>query len=157
MPPFLKEMNKDGVPVDSEALALWKKFLPEDHILFGNKKDNFWEMGDSGPCGPCSEIHVDIRNDDERSKIPGRDLVNESHPQVIEIWNLVFIQFNRKANGQLERASCQTCRYRHGFRTPLHGTSAQTIELRYRCVPAGDYRNRIPWPGKNMAKMRSRI
>ena len=94
--------DKDGVPIDSEALALWKNFLPEDHILFGNKKDNFWEMGDSGPCGPCSEIHVDIRNDDERSKIPGRDLVNESHPQVIEIWNLVFIQFNRKANGQLE-------------------------------------------------------
>lgn len=94
--------KKDGVPVDSEALDLWKQYLPDDHILFGNKKDNFWEMGDSGPCGPCSEIHVDIRNDDERSKIPGRDLVNESHPQVIEIWNLVFIQFNRKANGQLE-------------------------------------------------------
>ncbi len=93
---------KDGVPVDSEALALWKKYLPEDQILFGNKKDNFWEMGDSGPCGPCSEIHVDIRNDDERSKIPGREMVNQSHPQVIEIWNLVFIQFNRKANGQLE-------------------------------------------------------
>ena len=94
--------EKDGVPVDSEALALWRKYLPEDHILFGNKKDNFWEMGDSGPCGPCSEIHVDIRNDDERSKIPGREMVNQSHPQVIEIWNLVFIQFNRKANGQLE-------------------------------------------------------
>jgi alanyl-tRNA synthetase len=93
---------KDGVPVDSEALALWKKYLPEDQILFGNKKDNFWEMGDSGPCGPCSEIHVDIRNDDERAKIPGREMVNQSHPQVIEIWNLVFIQFNRKANGQLE-------------------------------------------------------
>ena len=93
---------KDGVPVDSEALALWKKYLPEDQILFGNKKDNFWEMGDSGPCGPCSEIHVDIRNDDERSKISGREMVNQSHPQVIEIWNLVFIQFNRKANGQLE-------------------------------------------------------
>ncbi len=93
---------KDGVPVDSEALTLWKKYLPEDQILFGNKKDNFWEMGDSGPCGPCSEIHVDIRNDDERLITPGRALVNESHPQVIEIWNLVFIQFNRKANGQLE-------------------------------------------------------
>jgi alanyl-tRNA synthetase len=93
---------KDGVPVDSEALGLWKKYLPENHILFGNKKDNFWEMGESGPCGPCSEIHVDIRNDDERSGIPGRELVNQSHPQVIEIWNLVFIQFNRKANGQLE-------------------------------------------------------
>lgn len=93
---------KDGVPVDSEALALWKKYLPEDHILFGNKKDNFWEMGDSGPCGPCSEIHVDIRDDEERAKISGREMVNQSHPQVIEIWNLVFIQFNRKANGQLE-------------------------------------------------------
>ena len=94
--------QKDGVPVDSEALELWRKYLPEDQILFGNKKDNFWEMGDSGPCGPCSEIHVDIRNDDERSGIPGREMVNQSHPQVIEIWNLVFIQFNRKANGQLE-------------------------------------------------------
>jgi len=93
---------KDGVPVDSEALALWKKYLPEDQILFGNKKDNFWEMGDSGPCGPCSEIHVDIRSDEERRKISGRQMVNQSHPQVIEIWNLVFIQFNRKANGQLE-------------------------------------------------------
>ena len=94
--------EKDGVPVDSEALALWRKYLPEDQILFGNKKDNFWEMGDSGPCGPCSEIHVDIRNDDERAKVPGREMVNQSHPQVIEIWNLVFIQFNRKASGQLE-------------------------------------------------------
>jgi alanyl-tRNA synthetase len=94
--------EKDGVPVDSEALALWKKYLPENQILFGNKKDNFWEMGDSGPCGPCSEIHVDIRSDEERLKIPGREMVNQSHPQVIEIWNLVFIQFNRKANGQLE-------------------------------------------------------
>jgi len=94
--------TKDGVPVDAEALALWKKYLPEDQILFGNKKDNFWEMGDSGPCGPCSEIHVDIRSDEERRKISGREMVNQSHPQVIEIWNLVFIQFNRKANGQLE-------------------------------------------------------
>lgn len=93
---------KDGVPIDSEALALWKKYLPDNQILFGNKKDNFWEMGDSGPCGPCSEIHVDIRHEDERLKVSGRELVNESHPQVIEIWNLVFIQFNRKANGQLE-------------------------------------------------------
>ena len=94
--------EKDGVPMDLEAHAFWSKYLPEDRILKGNKKDNFWEMGDSGPCGPCSEIHVDIRNEDEKAKISGRDLVNEGHPQVIEIWNLVFIQFNRKANGQLE-------------------------------------------------------
>jgi len=94
--------EKDGVPMDTEAHGFWSKYLPEDRILKGNKKDNFWEMGDSGPCGPCSEIHVDIRSDDEKALIAGRDLVNESHPQVIEIWNLVFIQFNRKANGQLE-------------------------------------------------------
>lgn len=94
--------EKDGVPMDTEAQSFWRKYLPDDRILKGNKKDNFWEMGDSGPCGPCSEIHVDIRNADERAKITGRDLVNEGHPQVIEIWNLVFIQFNRKANGQLE-------------------------------------------------------
>lgn len=92
----------DGVPMDTEARGYWLKYLPEDRILKGNKKDNFWEMGESGPCGPCSEIHVDIRNDEDRAKLSGRDLVNESHPQVIEIWNLVFIQFNRKANGQLE-------------------------------------------------------
>ncbi len=94
--------EKDGVPMDTEAHDLWFKYLPEDRILKGNKKDNFWEMGDSGPCGPCSEIHVDIRNEEDKVKIAGRDLVNEGHPQVIEIWNLVFIQFNRKANGQLE-------------------------------------------------------
>jgi len=94
--------KKDGVPMDTEAFGFWRKYLPEDRILKGNKKDNFWEMGDSGPCGPCSEIHVDIRNEDEKAKINGRDLVNEGHPQVIEIWNLVFIQFNRKASGQLE-------------------------------------------------------
>jgi len=94
--------EKDGVSMDTEAHSFWRKYLPEERILKGNKKDNFWEMGDSGPCGPCSEIHVDIRNEDEKSKIDGRDLVNEGHPQVIEIWNLVFIQYNRKASGQLE-------------------------------------------------------
>ncbi len=94
--------EKDGVPMDLEAHALWSKYLPEDRILKGNKKDNFWEMGDSGPCGPCSEIHVDIRSEDGKAMVNGRDLVNEGHPQVIEIWNLVFIQFNRKASGQLE-------------------------------------------------------
>jgi len=94
--------SNDGVPMDIEAHNYWLKYLPENRILKGNKKDNFWEMGESGPCGPCSEIHVDIRNDSEKKKIAGRDLVNAGHPQVIEIWNLVFIQFNRKANGQLE-------------------------------------------------------
>ncbi len=94
--------EKDGVPMDTEAQDLWLKYLPQDRILKGNKKDNFWEMGDSGPCGPCSEIHVDIRSEEEKKRVNGRDLVNEGHPQVIEIWNLVFIQFNRKASGQLE-------------------------------------------------------
>jgi alanyl-tRNA synthetase len=92
----------DGVPFDQEAFDLWRQYLPEDRIINGNKKDNFWEMGDSGPCGPCSEIHVDIRDDSERAKKDGRLLVNNDHPQVIEIWNLVFIQFNRKASGKLE-------------------------------------------------------
>ena len=87
---------------DDEAASLWAKYLPGDRILNGSKKDNFWEMGDSGPCGPCSEIHVDIRDEAERQLVPGRDLVNNDHPQVIEIWNLVFIQYNRKANGSLE-------------------------------------------------------
>ncbi len=87
---------------DDEALNIWLKYLPKDHILYGNKKDNFWEMGDTGPCGPCSEIHVDLRSDEERAKTPGNELVNQDHPQVIEIWNNVFIQFNRKADSSLE-------------------------------------------------------
>ena len=94
--------DEDGVAFDQEAYDYWKQFLPEDHIIRGNKKDNFWEMGETGPCGPCSEIHFDLRDDEEIAKIPGRDMVNMSHPQVIEIWNLVFMQFNRKANGSLE-------------------------------------------------------
>lgn len=94
--------KKDRVPMDREAYDLWKKHLPEDRILLGNKKDNFWEMGDSGPCGPCSEIHVDIRDEEDRKSIPGNKMVNQGHPQVIEIWNLVFIQFNRKSDGKLE-------------------------------------------------------
>ncbi|MFN8307142.1 MAG: alanine--tRNA ligase [Ferruginibacter sp.] len=93
---------KENLPASSIALAKWKKLLPEDHIVYGNKKDNFWEMGDTGPCGPCSEIHVDCRPDAERNQIPGRNLVNKDHPQVIEIWNNVFIQFNRKKDGTLE-------------------------------------------------------
>ena len=97
------EGNEDeNIPMDKEAFNLWKEIVPEDRILLGNKKDNFWEMGDQGPCGPCSEIHVDIRSLEEKVKISGRDLVNQDHPQVVEIWNLVFMQYNRKANGSLE-------------------------------------------------------
>ncbi len=93
--------KSDGLDSDSEAFDFWRKIVSEDKILYGSKKDNFWEMGDSGPCGPCSEIHVDIRSDDERKKIDGKDLVNKDHPQVIEIWNLVFIQYNRTSKGEL--------------------------------------------------------
>ncbi len=92
----------EGLEPDREAADIWKRFLPEDRILFFDKKDNFWEMGDTGPCGPCSEIHIDLRSDDERAQTPGHTLVNADHPRVIEIWNLVFIQFNRKASGELE-------------------------------------------------------
>lgn len=93
--------KKDNLPVDEEAKELWKRFVSEDRIIHGVKKDNFWEMGESGPCGPCSEIHIDLRND-SNDKRPGKDLVNSDHPQVVEIWNLVFIQFNRLASGVLE-------------------------------------------------------
>ena len=93
---------EEGLSRDDEAASIWAKHLPADHILNGNKHDNFWEMGDTGPCGPCSEIHVDSRPAEERAKIPGRELVNKDHPQVIEIWNIVFMQYNRKADGSLE-------------------------------------------------------
>ncbi|GAB1418560.1 alanine--tRNA ligase [Bacteroidales bacterium] len=93
----------DGLEPDREAYDYWKEIIPEDRILFGSKKDNFWEMGDSGPCGPCSEIHVDIRDNVQRATIDGKTLVNSDHPQVIEIWNLVFIEFNRLASGQLQK------------------------------------------------------
>lgn len=92
----------DGLNEDSEAKKIWMNYLPEDRILLGNKKDNFWEMGDMGPCGPCSEIHIDLRPEAERASIPGRELVNKDNPLVIEIWNLVFMQYNRKADGSLE-------------------------------------------------------
>lgn len=92
----------DNLSEDTEALEFWKKWISPDRILRGNKKDNFWEMGDTGPCGPCSEIHVDIRNNEDRKAIDGKTLVNESHPLVIEIWNLVFMQYNRMANGSLQ-------------------------------------------------------
>ena len=92
----------EGLSRDDEAAEYWEKHLPKDHILNGNRKDNFWEMGETGPCGPCSEIHIDLRSDAERAEKDGRELVNESHPQVIEIWNLVFMQYNHKADGSLE-------------------------------------------------------
>jgi alanyl-tRNA synthetase len=94
--------KKEGLPASTIALAKWKEYLPDEHIVYGNKKDNFWEMGDTGPCGPCSEIHVDCRPDEERKQTPGHLLVNKDHPQVIEIWNNVFIQYNRKKDGSLE-------------------------------------------------------
>ena len=93
---------EEGLERDNEAASYWEQFLPKDHIINGNKHDNFWEMGDTGPCGPCSEIHIDLRPAEEKAKISGRDLVNHDHPQVIEIWNLVFMQYNRKADGSLE-------------------------------------------------------
>ena len=93
---------EEGLSRDDEAASIWAKHLPADHILNGNKHDNFWEMGDTGPCGPCSEIHVDSRSAEEKAQTPGRELVNKDHPQVIEIWNIVFMQFNRKADGSLE-------------------------------------------------------
>ncbi len=92
----------DGLGEDTEARSWWLNYLPEDHIIPGNKHDNFWEMGDTGPCGPCSEIHIDLRDEKEIAEIPGREMVNKGHSLVIEIWNLVFMQFNRKANGSLE-------------------------------------------------------
>ncbi len=93
--------TQEGLSKDEEAYEQWKKIVPVDRILMGSKKDNFWEMGDTGPCGPCSEIHVDLRNDEEKLAVNGRELVNKGHPLVIEIWNLVFIEFNRKADGSL--------------------------------------------------------
>jgi alanyl-tRNA synthetase len=97
----------ENVPFDQEAFDIWKQFVPEDRIILGNKKDNFWEMGDQGPCGPCSEIHIDLRTDEERAAVSGRSLVNADHPQVVEIWNNVFMEFNRKADGSLEKLPAQ--------------------------------------------------
>lgn len=98
---------KENLPFDQDAYNYWKEWISEDRILKGNKKDNFWEMGDQGPCGPCSEIHIDLRSDEEIKKIPGKEMVNTGHPQVIEIWNNVFMEFNRKADGSLEKLPAQ--------------------------------------------------
>ena len=99
--------TEDNVPFDQEAWDIWKELIDEDRIILGNKKDNFWEMGDQGPCGPCSEIHVDLRTDAEKALVSGKSLVNNDHPQVVEIWNNVFMEFNRKADGSLEKLPAQ--------------------------------------------------
>ncbi len=99
--------EKENLAFDQESFDHWKKVMPEDRILRGNKKDNFWEMGATGPCGPCTEIHIDLRSDEERKKVDGKTLVNESHPQVIEVWNNVFMEFNRKADGSLDKLPAQ--------------------------------------------------
>jgi alanyl-tRNA synthetase len=106
---------EEGLSRDDEAANIWLKHLPADHIINGNKHDNFWEMGDTGPCGPCSEIHVDSRSDEEKAKVPGRELVNKDHPQVIEIWNLVFMQYNRKADSSLEELPAKVIDTGMGF------------------------------------------
>lgn len=94
--------ESEGITRDDEAASYWEKHFPKNHIVNGNKHDNFWEMGDTGPCGPCSEIHIDFRSEEEKAQVPGEELVNKDHPQVIEIWNIVFMQFNRKADGSLD-------------------------------------------------------
>ena len=106
---------EEGLSRDDEAASIWAKYLPADHIINGNKHDNFWEMGDTGPCGPCSEIHLDSRSAEEKAKVPGNQLVNQDNPQVIEIWNIVFMQFNRKANGSLEPLSMNVIDTGMGF------------------------------------------
>lgn len=107
--------DEENLGRDNEAAAIWAKHLPADHIINGNKHDNFWEMGETGPCGPCSEIHLDSRSDEEKAKVPGRELVNKDNPQVIEIWNIVFMQFNRKADSSLEPLSMNVIDTGMGF------------------------------------------
>ena len=106
---------EEGLSRDDEAARYWQQYLPAERIINGNKKDNFWEMGDTGPCGPCSEIHIDIRSEDERATVDGLLLVNQSHPRVIEIWNLVFMQYNRRADGSLEELPAKVIDTGMGF------------------------------------------
>ena len=107
--------SSEDLTRDDEAASIWEKHLPTDHIINGNKKDNFWEMGETGPCGPCSEIHIDLRSEGERAKVSGAEMVNKDHPQVIEIWNLVFMQFNRMADGSLEQLPAKVIDTGMGF------------------------------------------
>lgn len=144
--------EEDGVPFDQEAYDYWLRYLPADHIIRGNKHDNFWEMGETGPCGPCSEIHFDLRDEAEIAAKPGREMVNASHPQVIEIWNLVFMQFNRKANGSLGGTSRAQRRHGHGLRAPLHDPPGQEVELRHRRFPAHDRPHRGDVGPRNTAR-----
>ncbi len=114
----------DNLAFDQEAYEYWLKYIPKEKIIAGRKKDNFWEMGDTGPCGPCSEVHVDLRSEEERKKTSGRELVNTGHPRVIEIWNLVFMEFNRKADGSLEKLPARNVDTGMGFERlcmALHG------------------------------------
>lgn len=127
----------EGLERDDEAAGYWLKHVPADHIINGNKHDNFWEMGDTGPCGPCSEIHVDSRTEEEKKNGPtGRELVNKDHPQVIEIWNLVFMQYNRKADGSLEKALHERHRHRYGLRASGAYDAGEALQLRHGCLPA---------------------
>lgn len=137
---------KEDLGFDDEAYGYWKSIIDEDRILRGNKKDNFWEMGDTGPCGPCSEIHIDLRSDEDAAKTPGRDLVNTGHPQVVEIWNLVFMEFNRKADGSLEKLPAQHVDTGMGFerlcmaiqkKTSNYDTDVFTPLLRFISEEAG--------------------
>ena len=117
---------EEGLERDNEAAAIWEQFLPKDHIINGNKHDNFWEMGDTGPCGPCSELHVDSRSAEEKAKVPGRELVNKDDPQVIEIWNLVFMQYNRKADGSLESLPAKVIDTGMGFERLVRSLQGKT-------------------------------
>ena len=152
---------EENLTRDDDAAGIWEKHLPKDHIINGNKKDNFWEMGDTGPCGPCSEIHVDLRSDEERATKDGRELVNHDHPQVIEIWNLVFMQYNRKADGSLEPLPAKVIDTGMGFErlcmalqgktsnydtdvfTPLINKIAALSELKYGENPKVDIAMRV--------------